>query len=85
MENKEKQKKRELVLREFLTELRKKTNLTQEDLARKLDKPQSFISKYESGERRLDILEFIEIVFVLNQNPLKAFEKLLALLNKEKK
>ena len=85
MENKEKQKKRELVLREFLTELRKKTNLTQEDLARKLDKPQSFISKYESGERRLDILEFIEIVFVLNQNPLKAFEKLLTLLNKEKK
>ena len=85
MENKEKQKERELALREFLIELRKKNNLTQEDLARKLDKPQSFISKYESGERRLDILEFIEIVFVLNQNPLKAFEKLLALLNKEKK
>ncbi len=44
--------------RDALIAERKKNSLTQADLALKLDKPQSFISKYERGERRLDVLEF---------------------------
>lgn len=35
--------------------------LTQEDLAAKLGKPQSFVAKYETGKRRIDIVEFIKI------------------------
>ena len=35
--------------------------LTQEEVARRLDRPQSFVSKYETGERRLDILELREV------------------------
>ena len=40
---------------------RKEAGLRQVDLARKLGKPQSYVSKYESGEKSLDILEAKEI------------------------
>lgn len=48
-------------LRALLVEARSKAGLTQADLARHLKRPQSFVSKYERGERRLDVVEFIEI------------------------
>ena len=35
--------------------------LTQEELAHRLRKPQSFVSKYERRERRLDVIEFLEV------------------------
>ena len=40
---------------------RKASGLTQQDLADKLHKPQSFVSKYERGERRLYVVEFMQI------------------------
>jgi transcriptional regulator with XRE-family HTH domain len=40
---------------------RKSLGLTQRELAARLGKPQSFVSKIESRERRLDIVEFIAI------------------------
>jgi len=42
---------------ELLRELRLRAGLRQTDLASRLNHPQSFISKYESGERSLDIFE----------------------------
>jgi len=42
---------------EKLLQARKAAGLTQKEVALKLKKPQSFISKIESGERRLDIIE----------------------------
>jgi transcriptional regulator with XRE-family HTH domain len=47
------------VFRELLKEARLAKNLTQADLAAKLDLPQSYVSKYESGERRLDFVETV--------------------------
>lgn len=41
----------------LLRQLRKQAGLTQEELARRLSSTQSFISKCESGERRIDIVE----------------------------
>lgn len=41
----------------LLRELRQEAGLTQVELAGRLDVPQSFISKYETGERRLDVVE----------------------------
>lgn len=35
--------------------------MTQQQLANKLDRPQSFIAKYEQGERRLDLIELMEV------------------------
>ena len=40
--------------------VRTEAGLTQADVAQRLKQPQSFVSKYESGERRLDILELRE-------------------------
>lgn len=45
----------------LLKELRKEAKLSQQELADRIGKPQSFVSKYESGERRLDILELRNI------------------------
>jgi transcriptional regulator with XRE-family HTH domain len=49
------------VLQRVLRQLRLGAGLRQEDLAERLGEPQSFISKYESGERRLDLIELRQI------------------------
>lgn len=43
--------------------------MTQESLARMLEKPQSFVAKVESGERRLDVVEFVRIALLLSVDP----------------
>lgn len=45
---------------------RKDAGLTQQELADKIKRPQSFVAKYERGERRLDLIELIEIGGHLN-------------------
>ena len=43
--------------------------MTQESLARMLERPQSFVAKVESGERRLDVVEFVRIDCLLGIDP----------------
>lgn len=51
--------------REMLVQARLDAGVTQVVLAEKLAKPQSYVSKYERGERRIDFPEFMEIAGVL--------------------
>lgn len=48
-----------------LREGRRAAGISQEKLADRLERRQQFVSKYESGERRLDIVEFVDIARAL--------------------
>lgn len=45
------------LLKELLRDVRDRAGLRQSDLADAIDRPQSFISEYEAGQRRLDLVE----------------------------
>lgn len=55
--------------RRMLIEARHKSGLTQAELAEAIGRPQSFVSKYETGERRLDVVEFVRITSILRVDP----------------
>ena len=57
------------LLQTLLSAARKDGNLTQAELAERLNKPQSFVAKYENGERRIDVIEFIDITRALDIQP----------------
>ena len=56
-----------------LADARRKANLTQVELARRLSKPQSVVSGYEAGKRRVDVVEFLLIVRTLGADPVEVF------------
>lgn len=65
--------------KQFQAELRKArlaAGLRQEDVAAILGKPQSFVAKYESGERRIDVAEFIAIARALRAEPARLMRKI---------
>jgi transcriptional regulator with XRE-family HTH domain len=64
-------------LRALLIESRLRAHLTQNDVAKQPRKAQSFVSYYEKGLRRLDVVEFLEVAEVLNADPLKIIRQLL--------
>jgi len=57
---------------ERLRQARKEAGLTQVEVAARLGKPQSFVSKCESGERRVDVVE-LQIFAGLYDKPLSYF------------
>ncbi|MGA2339482.1 MAG: helix-turn-helix transcriptional regulator [Terracidiphilus sp.] len=63
-------------LRELLVEVRRAAGLTQAELSQQLNRPQSFVSKYERGERRLDVIEFGEVAKALSVDPAKLLGRL---------
>jgi transcriptional regulator with XRE-family HTH domain len=56
-------------LRELLVAKRKAAGLTQTVLAARLGKPPSYVAKYELGERRLDVLEYLDIAAAIGFDP----------------
>jgi ribosome-binding protein aMBF1 (putative translation factor) len=51
--------------RALLVAAREKAGLTQAEVSAKLRRPQSFVAKYEGGERRLDVVEFVQVCAAL--------------------
>lgn len=64
------------LLRQTMITARKKAKLTQTMVAHAINKPQSFVAKYENGERRLDIIEFVEITHVIGIDPCEIIRKI---------
>lgn len=62
----------------LLVAARKGAGVRQHALAKKLGRPQSFIAKYEGGERRIDVVEFIEIARALGADPVRLFKEFVA-------
>ena len=63
-------------LRALLVKARKDAGLTQEDVAAKLDRPQSFVWKIENGVRRVDVIEFLEIAKAIGFDPAALLKRL---------
>ena len=60
----------------LLVSAREDAGLSQRALSEKLKKAPTYVSKYERGERRLDVIEFLEITKALNVDPLEIIRKL---------
>ena len=59
-----------------LIRARKNCGVTQTDLAIKLGKPQSYISKIEIRERRLDVVEFLELAEAIGEDPIRMISEI---------
>lgn len=73
------------VLRDLLRGLRREKEITQVQLSETLGMPQSFVSKYETGERRLDLIEVREVCQALGTTLAAFAKKLEARLSESKK
>ncbi len=62
---------------ELLAATRKRAGLTQRHVAEALGRPQSFVAKYEGGERRLDVVEFVAVARALETDPVRLLKALL--------
>ena len=60
----------------LMIEARKRAGLTQQDLATRLARTQSFVAKYEGGERRIDVVEFVAICRAMSAEPVGILKKL---------
>jgi transcriptional regulator with XRE-family HTH domain len=62
----------------LLVEKRKRAGLTQAEVAKKLRRYQSFVATVESGERRIDVVEFLEFADAIGFDPRDAVRRLMA-------
>lgn len=63
------------VFRRALITARIEAGLSQKDVAERLGRPPSFVAKYELGERRLDVVEFIEIAEAVSFDPVSVIRE----------
>lgn len=63
-------------LRLLIVQMRKKAGLTQAEVAKKLGRYQSFVAYVESGERRIDVVEFLDFAEAIGFNPRDALKRI---------
>lgn len=63
-------------LRQLLAHARDDAGLKQAQVAELLKRPQSFVSKYENGERKLNVIEFIDVCKALGVSPSAMIDEL---------
>ncbi len=69
---------RQKALIALLIEQRKKSGLTQAQLAKRLRRYQSFVATVESGQRRIDVIEFLDLAEAVGFDPIDVIKKLRA-------
>jgi ribosome-binding protein aMBF1 (putative translation factor) len=65
------------LFRQLLVVARKKSDLSQQEVADRLGRPQTYISKCERGTRRMDVVEFLTLAEVIGFDPIVFIRKLL--------
>jgi transcriptional regulator with XRE-family HTH domain len=60
-----------------LRELREQRSLHQQAVADRLGRTQTFVSKYESGGRRLDLIELLDVLHALEADPHEFIDRVL--------
>ncbi len=68
---------RQKALIALLVKSREESGLTQEDLATKLGEYQSFVARLESGQRRVDVVEFVLLAEAMDRDPVSLFKRFL--------
>jgi transcriptional regulator with XRE-family HTH domain len=69
------QSPRHEALRAFLVERRKKAGLTQAQIAKRLGRHQSFVAIIESGQRRIDVIELVDLAEAIGFDPHAALRR----------
>jgi transcriptional regulator with XRE-family HTH domain len=64
------------LMRRLLVEAREGAGLSQQEVAARMGKHQTFVSKVEQGQRRLDLIEFLQMAEVLGIDPHGVIRKL---------
>lgn len=59
-----------------LADVRTKAGVTQRELARRLERAHSYVSRIEKGDRRLDVPEMIQWCEVLNADPVDVMKRI---------
>jgi transcriptional regulator with XRE-family HTH domain len=66
------------ILLGVLIDARQRAGVTQTELARRINRPQPYMSMVERGERRIDVIQFYAIVKALGADPEEVFRDLIA-------
>jgi transcriptional regulator with XRE-family HTH domain len=59
-----------------LVDIREKAGVSQRELARRLDRAHSYVGRIETGDRRLDLPEFIEWCELLDADPVEVLQRI---------